>query len=206
MRLVPVGNVVQDPITKLARAATDLAPEAQPAEGNRLVLHDGETVMLEVMNLGAVEASVSVLDLRSNGEIGPLFPHPLVPIGINENRIPVKNDLQGNPVWQRIPCPFVIKIGKPYGREVFKAIVTRGAADFSPLFRSKDAEEIQSGRTRGKPLGGKRSDPSGGETGTYGVEDLANLGAPAEDWATAEITFEALPPRKTTPSAGHPPK
>ena len=216
MRLVPVTDVVQDPNTKLAVSARDLAAEVAPAEGNRLVLHDGDTVMLEFMNLGAEEVFVSVLDLRSNGEIGPLFPHPLVPTGTNENRILVKNDREGKPVWQRIPCPFVIKIGKPYGREAFKAIVTRGEADFSPLFRRRDAEEIQRGRRRGTPRGEKEArSPLGGilltattgvtrgqwpggtrgDTGLFGAEDAANLGAPAEDWATAEITFEALPPR-----------
>lgn len=216
MRLVPVTDVVQDPNTKLAKSARDLAAEVHLAEGNRLVLHDGDTVMLEVMNLGTEESFVSVLDLRSNGGIGPLFPHPLVRTGVNENRIRVKNDREGRPVWQRIPIPFVIMIGKPYGREVFKAIVTRGEADFSPLFRPGDAEEIQHGRRRGStrgereagsPLGqilltattgltrGQARGTRDGETGLLGAEDAAKIGAPAEDWATAEITFEARPPR-----------
>lgn len=220
MRLVPVTDVVQDPITKLAKKARDLAPEVPPAEGNRLVLHDGDTVMLEVLNLGTEEPFVSVLDLRSNGGIGPLFPHPLVATGVNENRIRVLNDRAGRPVWQRIPFPFVIKIGEPYGREVFKAIITRGEADFSPLFRTADAEELQQRRHRGttrgerearSPLGqilltattgltrgqtrGAPGGPRGGETGLLGAADAAELGAPAEDWATAEITFEARPPR-----------
>lgn len=216
MRLVPVTNIVQDPNTKLAKSATDLAPEVLLAEGNRLVLYEGDTVMLEVMNLGTTEVYLSVLDLRSNGEIGPLFPHPFVPVGINENRIPVKNDRQGNPIWQRIPCPFVIKISEPYGREVFKAFVTKGAADFSPLFRPRDAEKIRTGQSRGTergqreamtPLGqilltattGRTRGRSRGETGLYGAEDAAKLGAPAEDWSTAEITFEALPPRPIAP-------
>ncbi len=231
MRLVPVADVVQDSNTRLAKHARDLATEVQPAEGNRLALHDGDTVMLEVMNLGTEEPFVSVLDLRSNGGIGPLFPHPLVTTGVNENRIRVKNDREGRPIWQRIPFPFVIKIGKPYGREVFKAIVTRGEADFSPLFRLSDAEDLQRGRRRGTTRGGMEArsplgqilltattgltrgqardlprGPRDGETGLLGAEDAASLGAPAEDWATAEITFEALPPRKTNPAAGQPPK
>lgn len=220
IRLVPVTDVVQDTNTKLAKSVRDLAAEVSPGEGNRLVLHDGDTVMLEVMNLGTEEPFVSVLDLRSNGEIGPLFPHPLVPTGVHENRVRVKNDREGKPVWQRIPIPFVIKIGKPYGREVFKAVITRSEADFSPLFRLSDAEDIQRGRRRGSRRGEKEAQsplgqvlltattgltrgqahalsrgPRDGETGLLGAEDAARLGAPAEDWATAEITFEALPPR-----------
>jgi hypothetical protein len=218
MRLVPVTNVEQDPNTKLARSARDVAPEVPVADGGQIVLHDGDTVMLEVMNLGTEEPYVSILDLRSNGGIAPLFPHPLVPTGVNENRFRVKNDRAGRPVWQRIPIPFVIKIDKPYGREVFKAIVTRDEADFSPLFRPRDAGEIQRGQRRGttrgerearSPLGqilltattgltrGRTRGPDG-ETGLYGAEDAAKLGAPAEDWSTAEITFEARPPRPGT--------
>lgn len=219
MRLVPVGDVVQDPNTKLAKSARDLAAEVSPVEGGQMVLHDGDTVMLEVMNLGTAEPFVSVLDLRSNGEIGPLFPHPLVAkTGVNENRFLIKNDREGRPVWQRIPFPFVIKIGEPYGREVFKAIVTRDEADFSPLFRLKDAEELQRGRRRGttrgereakSPLGqilltattgltrgqtrGTPRGPDSGKTGLLGAEDAEKLGAPAEDWSTAELTFEAMP-------------
>lgn len=231
MRLVPVTDVVQDPDTKLAKSARDLAAEVPLGEGGQMALHDGDTVMLEVMNLGTAEPYVSVLDLRSNGGIAPLFPHPLVHTGVNENWIQVKNDPEGRPQWQRIPFPFVIRIGKPYGREVFKAIVTRDEADFSPLFRLSDAEEIQRGRlrgtTRGKreaetPLGqilltattgltrgqarGLPRGPRDGETGLLGAEDAAKLGAPAEDWSTAELTFEALPPRKTTSQAGQPPQ
>lgn len=232
MRLVPVADVVQDPDRKLAKSARDLAPEVALTEDNRIVLHDGDTVMLEVMNLGTEEPFVSVLDLRSNGEIGPLFPHPLVDTGVNENRIRVKNDREGRPVWQRIPFPFVIRIGKPYGREVFKAIITRNEADFSPLFQLRDATEIQRGRrrgttrgekeaqsplgqilltattgqTRGRARGGTHRGPHDGETGLYGAEDAARIGAPAEDWATAEITFEARPPRKKATPAGRPQK
>lgn len=231
MRLVPVTDVIQDPITKLAKSARDLAAEVPLGEGGQMVLHDGDTVMLEVMNLGTEEPFVSVLDLRSNGGIAPLFPHPLVHTGVNENRILVKKDREGRPVWQRIPFPFVIKIGEPYGREVFKAIVTRDEADFSPLFRLRDAEEIQRGRlrgtTRGKreaetPLGqilltattgltrgqarGLPRGPGYGETGILGTEDAAKLGAPAEDWATAEITFDALPPRPQAQPADETPR
>lgn len=231
MRLVPVTDVVQDPNTKLVKSARDLAAEVPLGEDNRLVLHDGDTVMLEVMNLGTEEPFVSVLDLRSNGEIGPLFPHPLVLTGVNENRIRVSNDRKGKPVWQRIPFPFVIRIGKPYGREVFKAIITRSEADFSPLFRLRDATEIQhrrrrgttrgekeaqsplgqilltatTGQTRGQARGGMHRGTRDGETGLYGATDAANIGAPAEDWSTAEITFEARPPRVApTPAASSP--
>lgn len=227
MRLVPVRNIVQDPVTRLAKSAEDIAPEVLPGADGRIALHDGDTVMLEVMNLGTTDVYVSVLDLRSSGDIGPLYPHPLVRAGVNENVIGVKNDSAGRPVWQRIPCPFVIKIGEPYGLEVFKAIVTRGRADFSPLFSRGEAEAIQRGRTRGttrgedeakSPLGqilltfttgqtrGKLRGDVRGETGLFGAADAASVGVPAEDWTTAEITFEARGPREASAPAGSPPK
>ena len=225
MRLVPVTNVEQDPNTKLAIRAVDTAEEVQPLSGNEIVLHEGDTVMLEVMNLGLDEPYLSVLDLRSDGTITPLYPHPLVRLGVNENKVRVKNDKEGNPVWQRIPFPFVIRIGKPYGREVFKAVITREEADFSPLFRLRDAEDIQSrrprGTTRGRDeaasplgqliltattgkLGGKRRGARGGPdegTGLIGAQDAANMGVPLEGWSTAEISFQARPPRPTNGSS-----
>lgn len=221
MRLVPVTDIVRHPVTGRAAAATDLAPEVQPAEGGRVVLHDGDTVMLEILNLGTVDVFVSVLDLRSNGEIGPLFPYPGIPTGHNENRIPVRNDLRGDPVWQRVPFPFVIGIEKPYGREVFKAIVTKGATDFSPLFLPAEARDLQAGQTRGagrgaeearSPLGQILLTATTGRTrgaarpGTRGdapgAEDAAHIVAPTEDWATAELTFEARPPRAAPRQSG----
>lgn len=219
MRLVPVTDVEQDPNTKLAIRARDLASEVEPLRGNEIVLHEGDIVMLEVMNLGMEEPYLSVLDLRSDGTIAPLFPHPLVPLGVNENRVRVKNDKEGKPVWQRIPCPFVLRIGKPYGREVFKAVLTREEADYSPLFRFRDAEDIQGGRRRGSvrgneeaksplgqllitamtgKLGGKRRGTRGPDddgTGLIGAKDAANIGVPLEGWSTAEITFQTRPPK-----------
>jgi len=216
MRLVPVTKIVQDPNTKLASAATDLAAEVEPQDGGQLVLHDGDTVMLEVMNLGTVAAFVSVLDLRSDGQIAPLFPHPRIPVGENENRFEIKKNSLGKPVWHRIPCPFVIKITEPYGPEVFKAIITQGPTDFSPLFRRTDAEDILYRRPRGtsrgqqeakSPLGQllltavtgrtRLREPDGSRGDIFGIEDAANLGVPVEKWSTAEITFEARARRTT---------
>src|SRR5262249_48055616 len=91
MRLVPVTNVKQDPNTMLAVSAEDTAAQVEPLSGSQIVLHEGDTVMLEVMNLGPDEPYISVLDLRPDGNIAPLYPHPLVRLGVNENRIRVLN-------------------------------------------------------------------------------------------------------------------
>jgi hypothetical protein len=214
MRLVPVDTIKQDPDTKLAISARDITEEVEPLAGGQTVLHEGQTVMLEVMNLGADEPYVSILDLRSDGTIAPLFPHPQLRLGVNENRIPVKNDKEGKPVWQRIPFPFVIRIGKPYGMEVFKAMLTSAQSDFSPLFNLNDAEDIQTRRSRGSTRGNAEAQSRLGQllliatTGKkggrgrgardgvlLGAPDASNTGVPLEGWSTAEILFQALPPK-----------
>jgi len=214
LRLVPVSDVVVDPNTKLAVSARDLAEEARPSAGGRIELRDGDTVMLEVMNVGAKDVYVSVLDLRSDGVVGPLWPHPRLPASMNDNKVSARRDDRGNPVWQRILCPFVFKIGEPYGPELFKALITEQPSDFSPLFSPEEASGIQrgdstrgkkeagtplgqllltgtTGRTRGKARGGTtRGDK---DDRLFGAEDAARVGAPVEGWATYEITFDSLP-------------
>lgn len=215
LRLVPVSDVVVDPNTKLAVSARDLAEEARPSAGGRIELRDGDTVMLEVMNAGTRDVYVSVLDLRNDGVIGPLWPHPRLPASMNDNKVPARRDAHGNPVWQRILCPFVFKIGEPYGPELFKALITEQPSDFSPLFSREEAEGVQrgdntrgekeaatplgqllltgtTGRTRGKARGaatrGDKNDR------LFGAADAARIGAPLEGWATYEIAFDSLPP------------
>jgi hypothetical protein len=175
--------------------------------------------MLEVLNASAKDLYVSVLDLRADGVIAPLWPHPFIPASVNDNKISPRRDSEGNPVWQRIPFPFVFKIGVPYGTEVFKALVTEEPSVFSPLFSRQEADEIQrsgmrggnargvkdaatplgqllltatTGRTRGKARGGaKRGDDN---DRFYGAGDASRVGAPVEGWTTYEITFVSLPP------------
>jgi hypothetical protein len=216
LRLVPVTDIKVAPDTGRALSARDLAEEVQPGAGGRIELHDGDTVRIEVMNAGTKDVYVSVLDLRSDGSVGPLWPHPQLPASMSDNKIPAKRDARGNPVWQRIPFPFVFKIGEPYGPEVFKALVTEQPSDFSPLFSREEAEGIQRGEsTRGEkeastPLGqllltgttgrtrGKARGPTkrGDERDTLlGAEDAAQVGVIVEGWTTCEVAFDSLPHR-----------
>ena len=152
LRLVPVTDiqfVKVDERRSRAVAARDLAAEVSPNPGGQLELRDGDLVMLEVMNAGTKDVYVTVLDLRSNGVIAPLWPHPTVPESAGENRIPAKRDARGNPIWHRIPFPFVFKIGEPYGREVFKVFATEQPSDFSLLFTAEEDGVRRGGGVRG---------------------------------------------------------
>jgi hypothetical protein len=51
----------------------------------------------------------------------------------------------------------------------------------------------------GNTTRGTRGDPADGRTGLFGAEDAAKMGVSIEGWATAELTFQAHPPRTTSP-------
>lgn len=148
MRLVPVTDVDVRPETNLAFKVRKLAAEVQRSEGGQLVLHEDDYVMLEIMNLGSEDIWVSVLDVNSDGAVGPLWPHPDIPVGLSgENKIP--GTREGEPVWTPVKLPFVIHITKPYGWETFKAIATLNKTNFAPLFQPAVSESIQRGERRG---------------------------------------------------------
>jgi subtilisin family serine protease len=171
LRLVPV-EVELDSKGRVRRVITD--KEAGQADQQQMILTEGDFVMLEIKNTGSLDAYVTVFDLRSDGLIAPLFPHPS--IRSYDNKIPVGEK------WQRIPLPFIFHIEKPYGAEVFKVIATRDKSDFSLLLdaetfaRSSETEAMRS------PLGQLLKAATTGQRAT--------LAAIAPDgWATASVKF-----------------
>jgi Caspase domain len=191
MRLVPVTDIKKGPDGK-AIGAVDMASETSPSLNGQLVLKDGATVMLELMNSGPQDAYVTVLDLRSDGTIAPLWPHPSIPFGnANDNKI------SHDGVWHRVPFPFVIQIGKPFGPEVFKAIATTYPSDFSPLLSRDIANKIggsaRGSREIGTSLGsalilGTLTRARG--AGVLGV-DASDLSLPIADWTTVSLPFKS---------------
>jgi hypothetical protein len=203
MRLVPVTNVKF--INHRAVSADAVRKEVEPSTGGQISLRDGDTVMLELKNVGAEDAYVTVMDLRSDHSIGPLWPHPDIPFGnAEDNKIP--ND--GN--WHRVPFPFVVEIGSPFGQEVFKAVATSEPTDFSPLLSTKTVRGLQSNaglRGAQKRRGAKEmATPLGsalllGTLGNNGKArgagimevDASNLQLPVADWGTTSVSFLAIP-------------
>jgi hypothetical protein len=175
MRLVPV-EVRDRPAGANApvRYRRDAAPRRTP-EG-RLLLREGEFFMVELRNRSRFDVFVTVLDLRPDGTIGPIWPHPGVPV--DENRIEASGE------WIRLPEPFIYEAEPPHGREVLKAIATRQQADFSPLLdRNRGARE-------------QPRSPVGQLLRMAVLDQRAKLSGqdvdPAE-WGTAEVAIEVTP-------------
>jgi hypothetical protein len=199
MRLVPVTDVEVDGETGLASKTRKLAAELTPEEGGQLSVREDDYLMLEVMNLGSEDVWVSVLDINNDGAIGPLWPHPDIPVGLSgENKIP--GTREGQPVWTPVKLPFVIHITKPYGWETFKAIATLNKTNFAPLFQPAVSESIQ----RGERRGGSETQTTLGQVLMTAVTGLARgrgnvVGADPSrvvvppGWGSAAITFLVKP-------------
>jgi hypothetical protein len=157
------------------------------APGDAVELTADDTVMVEIKNIGDTPAYVTVLDLRENGAIAPLYPHPRVPI--QENKFDVKRDDAGKDVWQRIPAPFIFKLDRSLPDqssevEVFKAIATGTKADFSALLQ-------EANRRGGGTLPPEAASPLGQ------LLNAVSMGTRAEpvlvdprNWFTAAVVFK----------------
>ena len=164
LRVVPVA-VERDADGAVTRVKGDLPPRLEEPGARKLAV--GEFVMLELRNTGFVDAFVTVLDLKSDGSVGPLWPYPGVLV--KDNRILADNE------WHRIPEPFVFELERPLGVEVFKAIATAEPADFSPLL-DRETIEASPAQRSGGPLGrllrsamlGQRGEPAL-ESGNWAV-------------------------------------
>ena len=196
-RLVPV-EVETDERGFVKQVLGD-KPAAAAAGGAQVELPLGAHVALEVRNVGLFPAYVTILNLRADGTIGPVWPHPSVP---TSNLLTIEASQQNAPqkrAWFRpkLPggLPYVFVITEPLGQEMYKAIATREPADFSPLI---DASTLQ---TRGAPAGGARGareaqTPLGRllMSATLGTRTRgqASFAAPAEDWATHTVYVNVI--------------
>ncbi len=174
LRLVPV-RVKLNPKGQVEAVESD-RDDVEITDGNRLVLREGDYVVVELRNSSAQDAYVTVLDLSPDGSINPIFPHPQAP---HDNKIVADNQ------WHRLPMPFVFSMGQPYGNEIFKAIATREPADFSSLLQGQTVQ--QSRGAPKNPLGGLLLSSSTGRRGA----NFAEI-APS-DWSTSAATFEVRP-------------
>jgi len=124
IRLVPIeaelnasGNVV--------RALRD--KPLVMTNGNIPEFKVGDHFMLEVRNTGLEPAYITILNLNSEGKVGPGWPQQIPGIKSEDNRI------SNNGQWRRIGAPYFFVVTGPTGAESFKAIATREATDFTPL-------------------------------------------------------------------------
>ncbi|MGO8864478.1 MAG: hypothetical protein ACLQRH_27430, partial [Acidimicrobiales bacterium] len=155
-----------------------------PVRAGRYQFKSGDHVMIKLRNRSPKCLFVTVLDLMPDGSIGPVYPHPKA-IG-KEGPIPADGD------WHCLGLPFIFRLGKPYGTEIYKVIATSDPSDFSGLMNPDADEEIEERAVRtfrgvANPLGLLlRSVKSGRwDVGTRGISPV--------DWATAEVRFAILP-------------
>lgn len=143
LRLVKV-EVEEDAVEGGVTYVKDLevAPEA-----GELVLQEGDYVMIELRNQGSADCYVTVLDLRPDGKVGPIWPHPMIQRYSDDNMILADGQ------WRRIPAPYIFRLEAPYGTEVFKAIATQQKADFSPLLDEETLRAGNGGAGTDSPLG-----------------------------------------------------
>ena len=172
-------------LVKIDKEGTKIAASDEQglinSNSGQIELEVGDLIMLEVRNTGESPVYVTILNLRSDGKVGPGFPQKLGNLPASDNRI--KNDGE----WKRIAKPYVFRITEPVGAESFKAIATLEPTDFTPLIDAKFLQRSSSEKSEleknaeKNPLGkvflalseGKRS---------------GSADAPPE-WTTATVTF-----------------
>jgi len=93
------------------------------SEGGEVQLAPGDYVRFEIENLGDDEVWVTVLDLRPDGLVGPVYPYPDVSVG--ENKVPPGSTVQLP--WR----DYLFRIDPSVGLEMFRVIATAEPSDFS---------------------------------------------------------------------------
>ncbi|MCU1267887.1 MAG: peptidase [Acidobacteria bacterium] len=150
--------------------------------GSQIELAVGDHVMLEVRNVGEEDVFVTVLNLRSDGKVGPGWPQQIKGVKQPDD----VNFLKQGGVLP-IPEPYVFRIEEPLGQESFRAIATREPTDYTPLI---DSELL----TRGGPLdergGNAARSPLGRilKSAQKGKRSGINMAVPPS-WATATVTY-----------------
>jgi len=153
-------------------------------EGSVPELKIGDHFMIEVRNTGQEPAYVTILNLTSDGKVGPGWPQQIPGLPPQENRI--KNDGE----WVRIPEPYVFRVEGPAGLESFKAIATREPTDFTPLID----EELLRGQRGPNSLDARGQNAFNSTLGKLLLSSQQGrrssiAGAAPPAWATASFNF-----------------
>ncbi len=162
--------------------------DVRPTDGNRLVLHEGDRVTIELRNHSWRDLWVTVLELDPTGAINPIFPLPNRGL---ENQVPHG----GQPFPPDLTDFIRFKLVKPLGDHVYKVIATTEPVDFRPLFQS--SEQIQK---RGGPVVFLDALPRGfyplGQLLVYtatGRRSSQPEGVPTASWYATEVPFTVVP-------------
>ena len=106
-----------------------------PSVKGHPTLSIGDNFVVEVRNVGVLDAYVSVLDLSPDGTIHPVWPEPDA-ARARENKLKAESpDHPEKAPWKRVPYPgpYPFEVARPIGNEIIKVIATDVPADFTPL-------------------------------------------------------------------------
>lgn len=179
MRLIPV-NVELNNEGYVSKVLSEKQEGLKRTSGNQIELAVGDHVMIELKNTGSEDAYVTVLNLRSDGKVGPGWPQQIPNLPAQDNRLKAGQVL-------KIGEPYVFRITEPLGQESFRAVATRTPTDFTPLI---DAELLKRGDPPGERGGNAARSPLGRilKAAQVGKRSGINMAAPPS-WATATVTF-----------------
>jgi hypothetical protein len=191
LRMVPV-SVEQDDATGDVLTVTDvkegftqrggkveMRPCVKDPQTQRCKPNTGDAIRLEIQNTGSRDVYVTILNLQSDGKIGPAFPR--------DN----KDNLIKAGTMYRIPYTF--RMTEPYGQESFRLIVTADQTDFTPLvtpdllLRSTrgDFDTERGQRAAASPLGRMLKIAQSGKR--------SEIGSTPPSWATTTVTYFIVP-------------
>lgn len=179
MRLIPV-NVELNTEGYVTKVLGEAPAGLKRTSGNQIELAVGDHVMIELKNSGPEDAYITVLNLRSDGRVGPGWPQQIPNIPAQDNRLKAGQIL-------KISEPYVFRITEPVGQESFRAIATRTPTDFTPLI---DADLLKRGDPVDERGGNAARSPLGRmlKAAQVGKRAGINMAVPPS-WATATVTY-----------------
>jgi len=171
-----------------------------PTVNGKPTLSPGEYFMVEVRNTGAFDAYVSVLDLSADGSINPIWPHPGIARGAQENKVRAEStEDPAKAPWRLVPFPYVYQVGpRPAARnEIIKAIATDVPADFTVLLTPQTRGQVSRGEAAAQKTPVGRLLASVTRPSTRGAQQLAAEPPDPTSWSTGSFTFviPAAPPK-----------
>jgi len=174
IRVVPV-EVEKNESGAVTKVTADR--EFRRNENSKFQLTENDFVTIEIRNTGRQDAWITILSLKSDGRIGPIFPHPRVS--------KFDNKIVADGQWKRLPMPFVYRITPPFGSEIYKVIATVEPTDLSPLL------DINLASVSDERLRNTTQTPLGRILRSAALIQRSELGGAAPpNWATAEFSFE----------------
>ncbi|MGH9969476.1 MAG: caspase family protein [Pyrinomonadaceae bacterium] len=179
MRLIPV-NVELNNEGYVSKVLGEKQEGLKRSSGSQIELAVGDHVMIELRNSGSEDAYVTVLNLRSDGKVGPGWPQQIPNLPAQDNQLKAGQVL-------KIGEPYVFRITEPLGQESFRAVATRTPTDFTPLI---DADLLRRGDPVDERGGNAARSPLGRilKAAQVGKRAGINMAAPPS-WATATVTY-----------------